>query len=92
MAKFIMFGRFYRDAFEDIGVDRTEEAVEIIAKAGGELIATYTLLGEIEVVLVLDLPDVQTALKVSVELGKLIKMSFTTQPAFSAEESSRLFS
>lgn len=91
MATFVMFGNYTMDGIEDLSAKRTEQAQKIIAQAGGKLITGYALLGEIDLVLVLDLPDVQTAMKVSVELSKLTDIAFTTSPAISIEEADRLF-
>ena len=91
MATFVLFGNYSMDAIEDISSRRTEEAQKIIAEAGGKVIASYALLGEIDLVLVLDLPDVQSAMKVSVELSNLTEIAFTTCPAISIDEFDRLF-
>ena len=91
MATFVLFGNYSMDAIEDISSRRTEEAQKIIEEAGGKVIASYALLGEIDLVLVLDLPDVQSAMKVSVELSNLTEIAFTTCPAISIDEFDRLF-
>lgn len=91
MATFVLFGNYTMDAIEDISSRRTEEAQKIIAEAGGKVIASYALLGEIDLVLVLDLPDVKSAMKVSVELSNLTEVAFTTCPAISIDEFDRLF-
>lgn len=91
MATFVLFGNYTMDAIEDISSRRTEEAQKIIAEAGGKVIASYALLGEIDLVLVLDLPDIKSAMKVSVELSNLTEVAFTTCPAISIDEFDRLF-
>lgn len=91
MATFVLFGNYTMDAIEDISSRRTEEAQKIIAEAGGKVIVSYALLGEIDLVLVLDLPDVKSAMKVSVELSNLTEVAFTTCPAISIDEFDRLF-
>jgi len=54
--------------------------------AGGKVEAGYALLGETDVVVIVDFPGVKEAMKASVELTKLLGISFTTAPAVTMEE------
>jgi uncharacterized protein with GYD domain len=86
MAVFFMFGKYSSEAIKGIGAKRTEKAVEIIKKLGGEVKSMYALLAEQDVILIVSLPGVEEAMKASVALAKLTGIAFTTAPAVSVEE------
>ena len=90
MAKFIMFGKYTLDGLKGIGAKRTGQATAIIGDAGGKLEAVYALLGETDLVMVVDFPSVQQAMKASLELSKLLGAAFTTAPAVTVEEFDKL--
>jgi uncharacterized protein with GYD domain len=81
MATYFMFGSYSEEAVKRISARRTEKASELIAKYGGTLKSGYALLGEDDLVLIVDLPGVEQAMQVSVALTKLTGISFTTVPA-----------
>ena len=85
MATYLMFGRYSLEAVKDISAKRTEKAVALIEKHGGELQSGYALLGENDVLLIVDFPDMEQAMKTSVGLAKLLGLSFTTSPAVTVE-------
>jgi len=90
MATYLMFGKYSQDSVKQISARRTDKAIDLIKKNGGELISGYALLGEFDLVLIVDLPDTEQAMKVSVALTKLLGISFTTAPAVTFEEFDRL--
>jgi uncharacterized protein with GYD domain len=90
MATFFMFGRYSRDAVKEISAERTVKATAVIADLGGEVKAEYALLGETDLVLIVDLPGVKEAMKASVELTRMLGISFTTSPAVTVEEFDKL--
>jgi uncharacterized protein with GYD domain len=63
----------------------------VIGDAGGKVKAGYALLGNPDLVLITDFPGVKEAMKASVELTKLLGISFTTSPAVSVEDFDNLF-
>jgi uncharacterized protein with GYD domain len=81
-----MLGRYSMDAVKKISAARSVEATAVIGDAGGEVKAAYALLGEYDVVLIVDFPGVKEAMKTSVELTKLLGIGFTTSPAVTMEE------
>ena len=85
MATYLMFGRYSLEAVKEISAKRTEKAVALIEKHGGELQSGYALLGENDVLLIVDFPDMEQAMKTSVGLAKLLGLSFTTSPAVTVE-------
>ena len=81
MAKFVMLGRYTPASIGDISASRTEGAEEVIRAHGGETIGIYALLGTFDLVLIVELPDVETAMRVSLELTRLTGVGFQTAPA-----------
>jgi uncharacterized protein with GYD domain len=90
MATFMMFGKYSRNSIKQISPKRTEAAKELIKKNGGEIKSGYALLGETDLVLVVELPDVEQAMKTSVALSKMLGISFTTAPAVSMDDFDKL--
>ena len=91
MSTFIMFGKFSTESIKNISAERTKKSAAIVKDCGGEVKAIYALLGDIDAVAIADFPDVKSAMKASVELSKLLGVSFTTAPALTAEEFDKLF-
>ncbi len=90
MATFFMLGKYSSDALKGISSGRTEKALKLVKKFGGEIKAMYALLGEIDLVFILTFPDMEKAMQASVALNKLTGISFTTLPALSVEEFDKL--
>jgi uncharacterized protein with GYD domain len=90
MATYIMFGNYSLDSIKQISEKRTEKAKELIRKNGGEIKSGYSLLGKTDLVLIVELPDSEKAMKTSVALSKLLGISFTTAPAVSMENFDKL--
>jgi len=86
MAKFVMLGRYSPEAIKGINGERTKKGVEIIEKAGGKVNSMLALLGNHDLLLVVDFPGITEAMKASVALTKLTGIGFNTSPAFSVEE------
>ena len=86
MATYFMFGRYSLDSLKEISPERTNKAAALIEKHGGKVKSGYALLGEIDLVLIVDLPDTEQAMKTSVALAKLLGISFTTTPAVTVED------
>ena len=86
MATYFMFGKYSLEGMKGISTGRTKKTLDLIKKNGGEFKAGYALLGNIDLVLIVDMPDTGQAMKTSAALGKLLGASFTTAPAVSVEE------
>jgi uncharacterized protein with GYD domain len=86
MATYFMFGKYSAEAMKGMSADRTEKAAALVKKYGGEVKSAYALLGEHDLVLIVELPDTGQAMKTSVALSKLTGIAFTTSPAVSVEE------
>jgi uncharacterized protein with GYD domain len=90
MATYFMFGKYSKAAVKAISARRTDKAVALVKANGGEVKAGYALLGEIDLVLIVDLPGTGVAMKTSAALSKLLGISFSTAPALSMAEFDKL--
>jgi uncharacterized protein with GYD domain len=86
MGTFFMFGRYSSEALKEISAERTDKADKLIKQFGGEVASMYALLGEKDLVFIVDFPGIEQAMKASVALSKLTGISFTTSPAVTVEE------
>ena len=86
MATYLMFGRYSLGAVKEISAERTDKAAAVVKKHGGQVKGGYALLGKDDLVLIVDLPNTEQAMKTSVALSKLLGISFTTAPAVSIED------
>jgi len=83
MATFVMFGKYSNEAVKGISADRTSKANDMVKKYGGEIKSMYALLGENDLLFVIEFPGLEAAMKASVALNKLTGISFTTSEAIS---------
>ena len=90
MATYLMLGKYTIDAVGKISAERTKKAIASIEDFGGKVKAGYALLGEMDLVLIVELPGTKEAMKASVALSKLLGISFATSPAVSLEEFDKL--
>lgn len=81
MATYFMLGRYSTDAMKSMSTERTKDAEKLINKLGGIVNSMYALLGEYDLVLIVDFPGIDNALKTSVELNKMTGIAFRTCPA-----------
>ncbi|MFC1976335.1 GYD domain-containing protein, partial [Chloroflexota bacterium] len=63
MATYLMFGKYSAKSIKGISAERTGEASALLQKYGGEMKSGYVLLGEYDLVLIVDLPDTEQAVK-----------------------------
>jgi uncharacterized protein with GYD domain len=75
---------------KEISAERTKRAAAIVDINGGKVKDIYALLGETDVVAIVDFPGLKEAMKASVELTKLLGISFITAPAVPVEEFDKL--
>jgi len=90
MAIYLMFGTYSSEALRAISSERTDEAAAVIKEHGGELKAVYALLGEVDLVVIVDFPDIEHAMQTSVALKKLLGISFRTAPSVTIETFDKL--
>jgi uncharacterized protein with GYD domain len=90
MATFIMCGKYSLDAVKKISADRTSKTMELIKKHKGSVKGMYAMLGEKDLLFILELPSVAAAMQVSVALSKMTGIAFSTAPAVTVEEFDKL--
>ena len=86
MATFFMFGRYSKNALEKVSVDRTRQAHQVVGDLGGQIKAIYALLGEHDLVMIVELPRMAEAMQASMTLKRLTDISFFTTAAMPVEE------
>jgi len=87
-----MFGKYTLEGIKGMSSARTRKIVDIIKKSGGEVRAMYALLGEKDLVFIVDFPGNEEAVKASVAITRLTGIGFTTSPAITVEEFDRITS
>ncbi len=92
MATFFMFGKYSSEALKEMSAERTDKAVNLIKKFGGEVNSMYALLGEQDLVLIVDFPGMEQVIKASVALTKMTGVSFTSSPAVPVEDFDKMIS
>ena len=90
MASFVMFGKYSSASMMEISADRTVKVVEMVKNYGGVVKSIHALLGEYDLILIVELPSVSKAMECSVALFKLTGISFTTSPAVEVEAFDKL--
>ncbi len=90
MATFVMFGKYSESSIKAISAARTKKANSIIAKLGGKVVSFYHLMGEQDLMLVVELPGIEEAMKASVAFAQASGISFTTCPAVTVETFDKL--
>jgi len=90
MTTFFMFGKYSAKSVKKISGERTVKATSLIEKFGGEVKAGYALLGKYDIILIIDFPNKDQAMKASVALNRLLGISFETAPAVTMEEFDQL--
>tara|TARA_B100000315_G_scaffold150257_1_gene138941 strand:- start:576 stop:860 length:285 start_codon:yes stop_codon:yes gene_type:complete len=85
MATYFMFGKYSSEAAKKISGDRTKKVVNTIKKLGGKVNSAYALLGEHDLIFIVDFPKIDAVIKASIALNKLTGISFSTSPAVTVE-------
>ena len=90
MATFIMLGQYTTESVKQISAKRSVKAQALIKQHGGKVKEGYAMLGANDLLLILEAKNVESAMKISVALSKLLDISFTTSPAVSVDEFDKL--
>jgi uncharacterized protein with GYD domain len=90
MGTFFMFGKYSQESVKEISAKRTDKTKELIEKMGGKLVSAYALLGDVDLVIIVELPGNEDAIKLSVALSKMLGIGFTTAPAVTVDTFDRL--
>lgn len=90
MATFVMLGKYTPQALADLSPKRTDKAVALIKKHKGEVVSMYATLGKNDLLLIVEFPGVEEAMKASVALCKMTGIGFNTSPAVPVETFDKL--
>lgn len=90
MATYLVFGKYTFEGLKGISAERTKQATALVQKHGGQIQAGYALLGEKDLVFVVDFPSTEQAMQCSVAMSKLTQIAWTTAPAVAIDEFDRL--
>jgi uncharacterized protein with GYD domain len=86
MATYFMMGKYTTESLKGISPERTQKAVDVIKKHGGEVKAMYALLGSNDLALIVEMSGTEEAVKTSIALTILTGIAFTTLPALAVED------
>jgi len=86
MATFLMFGKYSVDAVKQISAERTEKTMQLATSFKGTVTAMYAMLGEYDLLFIVEMPGNEQALQFSVALSKLTGIAFATSPAVTVAE------
>jgi len=86
MAMFVMTGKYTSEALKGISPERTKMATGLMDKYGGKIVDMYATLGKTDLLLIVELPGLEEAMKASIALNKMTGVSFTTAPAVPVEK------
>ena len=86
MATYLMFGKYSVDAVKQISAERTEKTMQLATSFKGTVTAMYAMLGEYDLLFIVEMPGNEQALQFSVALSKLTGIAFATSPAVTVAE------
>jgi uncharacterized protein with GYD domain len=86
MSTFFMFGKYSVESVERISPERTKKAYELISKLGGEVKQIFAMLGNYDVIIIVEMPNMTAAMQASLELKRLTGITFSTAAAVPVEE------
>ncbi len=91
MSLFLMCGKYNSASLKEINPERTEKAKTLIEENGGKIKAGYALLGDMDLLLVVDFPKMKSVIKTSVEMSNVLGINFSTIPAITIDDFDKLF-
>ena len=90
MGTFFLFGKYTSNGIKQISGERTVEARQLIEKFGGRVRGIYALMGEHDIVFIVELNNMTDAMKASISLGRMTGISFATAAAVPVEDLDKL--
>lgn len=86
MNTYLMFGKYSAEALKGMSSKRTGEAHKLIFENGGEIVSQYSLLGDYDLLFIINFPSIDEVIKTSVSLSQLTGISFKSIPAITVEQ------
>jgi uncharacterized protein with GYD domain len=90
MATYIMLGKYSAKGIKGASAARSDKAIAVVEKHGGKVKEVYALLGDVDLVMIADMPDTAAAMQASLALTRLLGVTFTTSPALAYKEFDKL--
>ena len=91
MNTYFMLGKYSSEALRGVSEKRTTKTLSLIKKMGGQVKDVYALLGgAADLIIIVDLPGTEEAMRASLSLSQLTGISFTTCPAVQVSEFDKL--
>ena len=90
MATYIMFGQYSGECVAKISAKRTKDALALVKQYGGKVKDGYAMLGDQDLLIILEAKDNSIAMQISVALSNLLDIALTTAPAVSMDEFDKL--
>lgn len=81
MITFFMCGKYSFEAVKEIHPERTRKAVKVIEAMDGKVKGMYAILGDYDLVLIVEAPDLDAIVKISVDLHMMTGIHFSSFPA-----------
>lgn len=81
MTTFFFFGNYSHDSIKKIDPKRTKKTEEIIKGYGGTLKWVYALVGEYDLLFMVELPGIPEAIQASLAIAAATGVSVQTSPA-----------
>jgi uncharacterized protein with GYD domain len=78
---YLMLGTYAPGCSHEISADRSRQMYKLIAGLGGSVLECYGLLGDRDVMLMVELPAPATAMQAAMAMARLTGATFTTYPA-----------
>lgn len=81
MLTFFLFGKYSESSIKNVSEQRTEWVESLVKELDGKLLSIYALLGQFDLVIIVEIPTLEKAAKLSTSLYKETGISFSTHPA-----------
>jgi len=85
MSTYIMFGKYTAEGFAKMSPERTEKIIEFIKEHEGEIHKMYAILGQFDLLFMVDFPSTEKAVHASLTVSKYSGITFSTSPALPVE-------
>ena len=90
MTTYFLIGKYTPEALRKASAQRTQKAYQIIQRLGGKVKSVHALLGADDLLIQVELPGTQAAMKASLSLTRLTGIGFSTSEAVSVNEFDKL--
>lgn len=90
MLTFFLFGKYSETSIKEVSEKRTRKVESLVTQLGGKLISIYALLGQFDLVIIVEMPGLEKAAELSTSLYRETGISFSTHPAIEVKAFDKL--